>query len=1062
MLLLALSAGVYASAQTTIQGIVSSGSDGLGMPGVSVVVKGTTMGTATDIDGKFSLSIPSDRAVLVFTYIGYKAKEVTVTGGSRNIQVVLDEDHQLLDELVVVGYGTMKRSDLSGASVTIGEDKIKGSIIANLDQAFQGRVAGVNSVMTSGAPGSAVSIRVRGIATLNADAEPLYVIDGVIVQKQGVSTGGAFSTASPLVNINPSDILSMEILKDASATAIYGSLGSNGVVLITTKRGKAGEARFSYDGMMGLNVQGKRLKMMNLREYAEYNASVVSEYGTTLGTAEYQDPSLLGAGTNWQEAIFQHALIQQHQISAQGGTEKTKYYVSGNYMGQEGTIIGSDFKRYTFRMNLDADMKKWLKLGVNAAYSSTKERFGLANGSEGMLTFSLLNAPDVPIYDMDGNYSSTYRENYYGWNAIALAMINENLMERTKLNGSVFLDIKPVKNLVWHSELGFDFNYSKQDIFQPTYNFGNRSKLINEIRESKNNSSFYQVINNLTYSGNIDKHSYTLMFGEDLWESRWNYLEGFGTGLPSNDVHSISLTDDITQTARTGFGSSAMVSFFARATYNFDDRYLGTYTFRRDGSSNFGPKNRWANFNSFAVSWRFSNEAFLRPYDSVLSNGKLRFGWGQTGNANIGGYRWGASISRMPTDLGLGYRQYNISNPYIHWETQEQWNLGLDLGFFRDRINLVVEAYDKTSADMLMRLDLPSYMGTKGNDSSKLNAPMGNYGTINNKGLEFSLNTRNLTGAFEWDTDFQISFNKNKLISLAPGTPPLMGYPQWGDMGSAITLTQKGQSLYNFYGFVTDGYYKDKADIENSPKPAAYKGTDGYNLYNTIWVGDIKFKDISGPDGVPDGIIDDYDRTNLGSPFPKFNFGMNNTFRYKNFDLTLFINGCYGNKVYNYTSVELTAMKGAYQNQLKIVTDRARLEPIDPNKIYDGTNNGVWNWFQDIDNVRLANNPSAPRALHAGDPNENARNSDRYIEDGSYLRIKNIIFGYTFPAQWIRKYGLESMRVYANIQNLYTFTKYTGYDPEIGISTMTPNVFGMDFGRYPSPQSYTFGLNISF
>jgi TonB-linked SusC/RagA family outer membrane protein len=579
--------------------------------------------------------------------------------------------------------------------------------------------------------------------------------------------------------------------------------------------------------------------------------------------------------------------------------------------------------------------------------------------------------------------------------------------------------------------------------------------------ESKANSSYYQVINNLTYSGKIEKHAYSLMVGQDLSESKWNGLSGSGSSLPSNEIHSLNLTDQITRNTSSYFGSSSMVSFLARATYNFDDRYLGTFTFRRDGSSNFGPKNRWANFTSFAVSWRFSNEAFLKSQD-ILSNGKLRVGWGQTGNQGIGGYRWGSSISTMPSGFGPGYRQGNIANPYVHWETQEQWNVGLDLGFLRDRINFVIEAYDKTSGDMLMQLDLPSYMGTKGNGSSALAAPWGNYGSINNKGLEISLNTRNLQGAFEWDTDIQLTFSKNKLVSLAPGTPPLMGYPQWGGMGSPVTRTLVGEPLYNFYGYVTDGYFKDRADIDNSPKTAAYpKDGTTFNMFNTVWVGDIKYKDISGPDDKPDGIIDDYDRTDLGSPLPKFQFGMNNTFRYKNFDLNLFINGSYGNKIFNYVSIDLTQMSG-YRNQLQIVANkRARTEAININKEYDGTN-GVWNWYQDIDNIRLGNNPSLPRATQSGDPNNNSRFSDRYLEDGSYLRIKNIVLGYTFPSKWTRKFQVENLRVYANIQNLYTFTKYSGYDPEVGVSTMTSNVFGMDNGRYPSPQSYTFGLNISF
>jgi TonB-linked SusC/RagA family outer membrane protein len=489
---------------------------------------------------------------------------------------------------------------------------------------------------------------------------------------------------------------------------------------------------------------------------------------------------------------------------------------------------------------------------------------------------------------------------------------------------------------------------------------------------------------------------------------------------------------------------------------------MGTYTYRRDGSSNFGPKNRWAGFHAFAASWRFTNEAFFEPLSEVMNNGKLRIGWGQTGNSNIGGYRWGAAIARMPSGLGLGYRQSNIANPYIKWETQEQWNLGLDLNFLSNRIGLVVDAYDKTSKDMLMPLQLPSYMGTRGNASSALAAPYGNYGTINNKGIEFTLNTHNLTGAFKWDTEFQISFNKNKLVAL-DGTDAvhIEGYGQWSDV---VSITNVGEPLYNFYGYKVAGVYKDLEDLQNSPKPEKYP-TDGvFNRYNTTWVGDLKFEDLSGPEGKPDGVIDTYDRTNIGSPLPKFTFGMTNSFYYKNFDMSIFFNGTYGNKVFNYTAINLSNMMSAWDNQLRVITDRANLVPIDPNKSYPATINGVtvYEWSDDITNVRVSNpDTRIPRAI-ANDPNDNNRISDRYIEDGSYLRIRNITLGYTFPASVSRKWMIENLRIYANIQNLYTFTNYTGYDPEIGASTASQNVFGLDNGRYPSPQVYSFGVSLSF
>ena len=556
-------------------------------------------------------------------------------------------------------------------------------------------------------------------------------------------------------------------------------------------------------------------------------------------------------------------------------------------------------------------------------------------------------------------------------------------------------------------------------------------------------------------------HNYTAMLGQELWESSWEYQSISSTGLPSNDIHNPSLGSDPKISA--GFGSAAMASFFGRATYNYGDKYMGTYTYRYDGSSNFGPKNRWAGFHSAAASWRFSNEKFFQSLLPVINNGKIRVGWGQTGNSNIGGYMWGAAISRMPSGLGLGYRQSNLANPYIKWETQEQWNLGVDLNFLNDRIALVVDLYDKTSSDMLMPLQLPSYMGTRGNGSSALASPRGNYGTINNKGLEFTINSRNLKGIFEWDTEFQMSFNKNKLVAL-DGTDAVQieGYGQWSDV---VTLSKIGEPLYSFYGYAVDGVYKDLDDLQSSPQAEKYPANGVFNRWNTTWVGDLKFKDVSGPDGNPDGKIDTYDRVNIGSPMPKFTYGFNNTFRYKNMDLTIFINGTYGNKIFNYMAMELSGMTSIWNNQLRVVTDRAHMEPIDPNKVYpitDSGNNTIWNWFDDITNVRVTNpDTKVPRAMY-NDPNDNNRISDRYIEDGSYLRVKNITFGYNLPKNVIKKMSLENIRVYANIQNLLTFSKYSGYDPEVGASTASSYVYGLDNGRYPSPQIYSFGINLSF
>ena len=1069
---------LQALAQTQVKGVVYDGTDGSPMIGVKIMVTGTTTGTITDFDGNYTIRVPQGKT-LTYSIVGFKPQTIDPKGRTT-IDVTMEEESKMLEDVVVVGYGTMKKSDISGASVTIGEDAVKGSLITSLDQSFQGRVAGIQATNTSGAPGSSSSIRVRGQATINANAEPLYVIDGVIVQsggnygqnsQSGASFGlgdalgnGNMSTISPLATIDPSDIVSMEILKDASATAIYGAQGANGVVLITTKHGKAGEAKFTYNGNFAVNRQQKRLDMMNLREYADYYNSLVDMGEIYENNPMLADPSILGKGTNWQDAVFQTALQHSHQVSAQGGTDKVQYYASGSYMNQEGTIIGSNFNRFSFRTNLDAQMKSWLKFGMTAAYSNSNDDLKLADSNEGLIYYSLTTPPNIPIYNVDGSYSSVSQEGYTSPNPIAIAMEDDILLNRQKLNGNFFFDVNPFKFLTWHTELGYDFNWSTSKTYEPTLTLGTYNRTQNSASQNKSASKFWSLKNYLTWSQQLDKHNVTGMVGQELWESRYDWMQISSTGLPSDDVHSPALGDLDSQKFNNGFGSSSMASFFTRWTYSYNNRYNATYTYRYDGSSNFGPNNRWAGFHSVAASWRFTEEEFMKDIN-WLSNGKLRIGWGQTGNSNIGGYRWGSGISKMESIFGISYRPSNIANPDVKWETQEQWNIGLDLGFFKDRLNFTFEWYNKESRDMLMLKQVPSYMGINENTngSIRLEAPYGNFGHIRNRGVEFTIDAHPIVGKFEWDLNFNISHNKNTLVSLndGSGNKSLIGWGQWNDV---VTESKVGESLYSFYGYKTDGIYTSLEDIVNSPKPQAAPSDGVYKRTSTVWVGDIKYKNING-----DGVINTDDRTNIGSPMPKFTFGLTNTFRYKNFDLTLFLNGSVGNKILNYNAITLTHMYSSWTNQTKNISDRAVLVPIDPNKDYSqGTvlrpdGSVIENWYDDITNVKV-NNPNAdlPRPSLYGDPNDNDRISDRYIEDGSYLRVKNISLGYTFPKRLLGKAKIESLRLYTNIQNLWTITGYSGYDPEVGVSTTSANVYGLDNGRYPSPTTYSVGVNLTF
>lgn len=1059
----------YAQSSQKITGTVV---DEFGDPiiGANIRIKGSNKGTITDADGKFSIDA-SKGALLEISYMGYSTETVSAKDG---ISIQLREDVTSLDDVVVVGYGVQKRSDLSGASQTLSEKALKATPITNIDQAFAGRVTGVTAVQTSGAPGSASSIRVRGNATVNSGQEPLYVIDGVIVQSGGSSGAefglgdklgnGSVSTISPLATINPADIVSMEVLKDASATAIYGAQGANGVVLITTKRGKAGEAKFTYDGSVNWSRQNKRLDLLNLREFAEYYNDLVNQgeiYSLNADKA-YSDPSTLGKGTNWQDAIFRTAFQHQHQIGAQGGNEKVKYYVSAGYMNQEGTIIGSNFERFSLRSNIDAELKKWMKMGLNVSYSQTDEDLLKADQDEGIIMYSLTTPPDIQIYNIDGGYSSVSKEGFTSPNPIALALMNDITLQRQKLNGNLYFDITPIKNLTWHSELGWDLGWSHGETFNPTYSLGTSHVDKNEARGQKNSNTYWSIKNYVTYNGQIGKHGFTAMIGQEAWESKWDYASVFNTDLPSNIVHNPALGQGDPQIGY-GFGSSAMSSFFTRETYNYDNRYNLTYTFRRDGSSNFGPNNRWANFNSVAGSWRFTQEAFMEDIkeSGIISNGKIRLGWGQTGNANIPSFKWGSSMSVMETGLGTSYRPANFKNSSVKWETQEQLNLGLDINFLNDRLNLVFDLYKKISRDMLMELTMPSIMGTKGNSSSKLTAPWGNFGEIENKGIEIALNTRPIIyNGFEWTSEFQISFNKNKLVDIK-NSPALEGNGQWTDL---VAKSPAGHSLYSFFGYQVEGIYKDFDDLINSPVNTIQQANkyttdaDGklhwstnpndYNRANTTYVGDIKYKDVNN-----DGKIDVNDQTFIGSPLPKFTFGWTNNFHYKQWDLNIFINGSYGNKIGNYNAMKLTHMNSAWSNQLSSVKDRAHLAPIDASQA---------DWYNHIDNVVVTNpGASIPRAS-INDPNDNDAWSSRYIEDGSYIRLKSASLSYTVDKKYVKKVGLENVRITATGTNLFTITDYSGYDPEVGASTANPNVFGLDNGRYPSPTSFSMSLNVTF
>lgn len=1019
----------------TVSGTVVSEADGEPLIGVSVYLKGNTgKGVVTDLNGQYSLTVPAG-ATLVFSYVGFTTQEVKVEGSVVNVE--LKEDAELLDEVVVVGYGTMKRSDLTGSVVSVGEDEIKQSVITSLDQALQGRAAGVQVTQNSGAPGGGISVSIRGINSLNGN-EPLYVIDGVPI------SGNADNNTNALSSINPSDIVSMEILKDASATAIYGSRASNGVVMITTRQGQAGKTRISYEGYFGLQQLPKKLDVLNLREYAEYQnlrAEVIG-FGER---AEFADLSLLGDGTDWQDEIFQTALMHNHQLNISGGSESTKFSLSGGYLSQEGIAIGSDFERFSLRVNMDNKITKWLTTGLRGSISRSTQHNTVDNGS--IIQTAIQQMPDTPARNPDGSFGAQ-QENMYGTyfsNPVAEALMRENYNRSTQMYVDFFADINIWKGLVFRAEYAANYYFNNDYQFTPSYDYGNYSQESFSSRSASNGGN-WTLKTYLTYNGTFGKHNVSAMVGHEAQENTWEYLSGNRSNFFLNSVHELNVGDALTAKNNSSRGSSAIESYYGRLNYGYDDRYLATFTLRADGSSNFGPANRWGYFPSAALAWKVKNEAFLKDV-SWLDNLKLRLGWGLVGNQAADAYAYGTSMSSVATIWGTGFYAGNYPNENLQWEETEAWNVGLDLNMFNNRVEFIVDAYYKKTDNLLMQASLPSYV------NGIISSPWVNAGAMTNKGIEFTLNTVNVdTKDFVWRSGLTISLNRNKVTDLYTETAGLSGIINT----ATYTYTVVGQPVGQFYGYKVKGLFLSEDDfyqkdangnflLDNRGNRIHVALPEGNQIgKDETWVGDFIFEDVNG-----DGVIDEGDRTFIGNPEPKFSYGFNNTFTYKGFDLNIFINGVYGNKLVNMFRQDFTnPMRNS--NLLKEATHIAHVELIDPSQPEE-----IWN-------VHVSNASSAQvQRISVSDNNNNNRFSDRFVEDGSYLRIKNISLGYTFPQKWIRKWKIENLRVYMNIQNAFTFTKYKGYDPEVGAYNYNVLLRGVDYARYPSQRIFTFGLNLT-
>jgi TonB-linked SusC/RagA family outer membrane protein len=1059
MLLLSLFAVVAISITAQVTVVKGTVQDQSGEPliGVTVMAKGTTNGTMTDIDGRFSLSVAKSNATLVFTYVGMETQEIALSGRT-NIDVTMREDASTLDEVVVVGYGTQRRSDITGSVASLSEDQMRQSIVTNADQFLQGKVAGVQVTQNSGAPGGATSIRIRGASSLNSSNEPLYVIDGVPMSTANNTIGGfdwaggtnGQNTVNPLAAIAPSDIVSIDVLKDASACAIYGAAGANGVVMVTTRRGSAGHSNVTYDGYVAWQETAKRLKMMNLQEYATYQNQLYDEGvldSSNLDNA-YLDPSILGEGTDWQDEIFRTAFMQSHQVGLTGGNEKVTYSMSTGWMNQEGTILGSEFNRFNSRFNLDNNFNKYIKLGGSLAYTRTNEKITRQDGSDGVIMQAMTMMPSIPVRDFDGNWAGPTTVNGSStWNPVALALQTNNTLLRQRAMGNFYANIDFLKYFTFRAEYAFDAGQNKNKSYVPRYEFGVVSNDINQMYQGESHSFYWMQKDYVTYHQQfLDKHDLTVMAGFEASKSSWDGTTIIKKNFTTDNIYVMGSDGDFY--SNSGYEDAvSTASFFGRANYAFDNRYLATVTLRADGSSKFGPSNKWGYFPSVALAWRINQEKWFENVD-WLNNLKLRLGYGQVGNSNIDTYKYASAMFSILTPQGTAYFPRNLANSKLKWEASEQFNIGLDAAVLNSRLEFTIDAYKKQTKDLLMQMFVPSQIST--NDyNSAIQTPYANIGKTENKGIDLQINARPVvTNDFQWSSALTFSLNRNKVVALNDNSQVLYGYVDWYAAFQTCTMFKVGEAMGVFYGYETEGLFKDEADIVNHATQTG--GTTPYSnridKTSGVWVGDIKFKDQNN-----DGVIDENDQVVIGDPNPDFTFGWTNTFTYKDWELGIGITGQVGGDILNWARYKTESLTSLWDNQLQTVLGRCQLGMYDENGSAD-----------DIANVYLASEGNGIPRFSSLDGNGNNRMSDRWIEDATYLRISNISLAYNFPAKWIRKFHLQSAKLYVNIQNLYTFTNYSGYDPEIGAYNQSALLQNIDRGRYPTPRTYTIGMNLCF
>ncbi|TCS85890.1 TonB-linked SusC/RagA family outer membrane protein [Anseongella ginsenosidimutans] len=984
------------SAIDTIRGSVTD-ADGFPLPGVSVQVKGTLKGTLTNEQGKYELPDADQGELLVFSFLGFKTVE-TLINGQAEISITLHQDIAALDEIVVIGYGEQERRDITSAISSVKGDDVENNPIASVDNLLQGRAAGVQVLQTSGEPGTAVSVRVRGYTSIGGGNEPLYIVDGVPIKSGSYTSLGQGSAGfNALADINPNDIASIEILKDASATSIYGARASNGVVLITTKRGRAGKPTLSLNFYSGVSSLANKLPVLNGKEHRAYFTEAWLNRGRGLRNEITDSLNWTFSGdTDWQDEIFRSASANNADFSLRGGSDQFKYAVSGGYFKQEGILLNSVYERLSGRVNTEYQATKSLTIGSNLSYSiSSRNTVRQGSGNNfpiwmALRTFSFLRSTD------------TLGRLWKGTNPIRQLEDIKNEENSDRIIANLYGELEIIENLKLRSNIAVDLLSLKEDRFTPA------SLLTTPLRQA--NSNYYRDRgwvneNTLTYQTNFNSdHHVSALAGFSQQANNIQVLSAFGSGAASDKIPTINASASI-DGASSNETSWGIFSLFGRVNYSFKDRYLLNATIRRDGSSRFGRENRFGTFPSFSAGWRIAEESFMQN-SSLVQELKLRVSYGVTGNQSIGNFisqgLFNAGENYMGQG-GIGPASNGIPNPDLSWESTNQFDIGLDLSVFDNRIYLIADYYHKRTHGLLFNVDLP---GTSGYNSLTTN-----LGEIENKGYELTLHTKNLTGDFQWSTEANFSYNQNKVISL----------PNGEDQFAGLGIVREGEPLGSFYGWVFDGVYARDEDVPEGLTTGGGIGFEG---------GDAIFRDLNG-----DNRIDENDLTIIGNAQPDFVGGLSNSFSYKGFDLSILFTYSGGNEIFNAVE-QMRGGNGFSQNPRPYIWKNAWREQGDITDV-------PVNWM-----VK---------------PVENDRNSSRWVEDGSYLRLKNISLSYNLNAEFLNRYFISGMRIYVTGQNVWTGTSYLGYDPEV-VTTSSDNSrqFGIDNGRMPIPRTFMMGINVTF